>query len=208
MATIYAGAFITISGTGCTDNDEGFFKNSPIVANTKMITNTSLAGLWKETIANDLLWWCLLKDLGPRPQPIVTPTWPWASSRPLWGAGNWSLSQVPTYIEFEKYVFKPMNGGDKYSQPFSARLYVEGLAIFGTITGIWSAWEREIRMEFEYQTIQIRPDYDISAPSEDYIRFSTSLLFLLLLNHKVITFGIMLTCKALNVHGYYSGRKK
>lgn len=41
MAAIYSGAFLTISGTGCIDGNEGLFRDSPISAGTEMITGTS-----------------------------------------------------------------------------------------------------------------------------------------------------------------------
>ncbi|OTA98378.1 hypothetical protein M426DRAFT_69937, partial [Hypoxylon sp. CI-4A] len=37
MTAIYAGAFLTISGTGCVDADEGLFQNSPVAADTMMV---------------------------------------------------------------------------------------------------------------------------------------------------------------------------
>ncbi|KAI1386719.1 uncharacterized protein F4822DRAFT_325123 [Hypoxylon trugodes] len=159
-------------------------------AYAKRHTLTYLAGLWKETIAHNLLWQNSERNPGPRIRPLVAPTWSWASSRGRTSPLHFSSDTM--HIQVISYKYEPVAGGDRYSRLITARLHIAGTVAFGAIT---NCRDGVVQMKFEDKTVCVGMDYDISAAGEDYIEFGTVLPFLLLCDDSGRAVGAVLRCR-------------
>jgi hypothetical protein len=144
-----------------------------------------LAGLWEETINNDLIWWTSLEssDKLPRPYPKNAPTWSWASveTRALYWdailfsavAGRLGEMLMPPHEHYSTIEDCSVSGWavDEFGAVGHGTLTISGSVVEGTL-------EREVEICKGAETVvhyvsfpqlekrlRIGPDYDLDHDS-------------------------------------------
>ncbi|KAH6838459.1 heterokaryon incompatibility protein-domain-containing protein [Chaetomium sp. MPI-CAGE-AT-0009] len=127
-----------------------------------------LAGLWQDTLMDDLLWRCDWSGISkrPRPAPRAAPTWSWASV-------DWGREPHQHFARIEECTVIP-SGVNEFGTVLQGRLHISGLIATGVL-------ERETEMlqgkeSAVYHVLfpggikmRVKADYVLEEPGNDQV---------------------------------------
>jgi len=147
-----------------------------------------LAGLWEDTLMDDLLWYCDGSSISKRPRPVprAAPTWSWASIDRhimyadeilLWDpeTPDWDYEREPYqhFPEAEECTVIP-GGVDEFGSILQSRLRITGLVATGVLerdTEIREGRESAIyHVLFPTdERLPVKADYQLDEPGKDQV---------------------------------------